>query len=70
MNAIVMGINYTGKLDPEKYLSLVESFNVNTFCAPPTAWRQFINKFKFPKLREVVSAGEPLNPVVIKNMGK
>ncbi|BDB99609.1 acyl--CoA ligase [Saccharolobus caldissimus] len=70
MNATVLGINYTGKLDPEKYLSLVESFNVNTFCAPPTAWRQFIildlNKFKFPKLREVVSAGEPLNPEVIK----
>jgi hypothetical protein len=28
MNATVLGINYTGKLDLEKYLSLVESFNV------------------------------------------
>jgi len=69
MGATVLGINYSGKLDPKKYLDTIESFGVNTFCAPPTAWRQFITlklDYKFDKLREVVSAGEPLNPEVIK----
>jgi 4-hydroxybutyrate---CoA ligase (AMP-forming) len=69
MGATVLGINYSGKLDAKKYLDTIENFGVNTFCAPPTAWRQFITlklDYKFDKLREVVSAGEPLNPEVIK----
>lgn len=68
--ATVLGIDYRGKLDYERYLSLVEEYEVNSFCSPPTAWRGFIilnlKKFKFPKLEQVVSAGEPLNPEVIK----
>lgn len=70
MGATILGINYSGKLNAEKYLDVLDSYEVNTFCAPPTAWRQFITldlgKYKFSKLREVVSAGEPLNPEVIK----
>jgi acetyl-CoA synthetase len=41
---------------------------VNTFCAPPTVWRLMILDDLGPRppaLRELVSAGEPLNPEVI-----
>ena len=54
VGATVLGINYSTKLDSEKYLSTLETYNVTSFCAPPTAWRQFVlvnlNKFKFKKL--------------------
>ena len=70
VGATVLGINYYGKLDSDKYLDLVESYGVTSFCAPPTAWRQFVltdlNKRKFEKMEKVVSAGEPLNPEIIK----
>ncbi|BBD73174.1 acetyl-CoA synthetase [Sulfodiicoccus acidiphilus] len=70
LGATVLAINYSGKLDASKYLNAAESLGVTTFCAPPTAWRQFVvqdlSNLKFDKLREAVSAGEPLNPEVIK----
>jgi acetyl-CoA synthetase len=41
---------------------------IDTFCAPPTVWRMLIqadlSHWK-PPVRELVSAGEPLNPEVI-----
>src|SRR5436190_18017813 len=44
---------------------------VTTFCAPPTVWRMLIQEdlgaWKLP-LREVVGAGEPLNPEVIEQV--
>ncbi|MEM1626998.1 MAG: acyl--CoA ligase [Sulfolobaceae archaeon] len=70
VGSTVLGINYSGKLDPAKYLEVADSYNITSFCAPPTAWRQFIildlKQYKFDKLRNVVSAGEPLNPEIIK----
>ncbi|WP_287690122.1 acyl--CoA ligase [Metallosphaera javensis (ex Sakai et al. 2022)] len=70
VGATIAAINYEGKLDSKRYLEEVEEMGVTSFCAPPTAWRQFItldlNQFKFERLRSVVSAGEPLNPEVIK----
>jgi acetyl-CoA synthetase len=44
---------------------------VTTFCAPPTVWRMLIQEdLKAYKvaLREVVGAGEPLNPEVIEQV--
>lgn len=44
---------------------------VTTFCAPPTVWRMLIQEDlrRWPVvLREVVSAGEPLNPEVIQQI--
>ena len=42
---------------------------VTTFCAPPTVWRMLVQEdlaaHLVPTLREVVGAGEPLNPEVI-----
>ena len=46
---------------------------VTTFCAPPTVWRMLVQadlgawKGRIP-LREVVGAGEPLNPEVIEQV--
>jgi acetyl-CoA synthetase len=46
-------------------------FGVTTLCAPPTVWRLFVqealNEYAI-RLREVVSAGEPLNPEVIERV--
>ncbi|MEM4096312.1 MAG: acyl--CoA ligase [Metallosphaera sp.] len=70
VGATVAAINYEGKLDPKRYLTEVEDLRVSSFCAPPTAWRQFIGlelgAYKLDRLRSIVSAGEPLNPEVIK----
>src|SRR5450432_274254 len=44
---------------------------VTTFCAPPTVWRMLIQHDlrRWPaRLREVVGAGEPLNPEVIEQV--
>jgi acetyl-CoA synthetase len=44
---------------------------VTTFCAPPTVWRLLIqeNLRQWPvALREVVGAGEPLNPEIIERV--
>ena len=44
---------------------------VTTFCAPPTVWRMLIQEDlrRYPvRLREVVGAGEPLNPEVIEQV--
>jgi acetyl-CoA synthetase len=44
---------------------------VTTFCAPPTVWRMLIQEDlrQWPMvLREVVGAGEPLNPEVIERV--
>jgi acetyl-CoA synthetase len=49
-------------------LKVVADKKVTVLCAPPTVWRLFIQEdlasFKV-SLREVVGAGEPLNPEVI-----
>ena len=45
---------------------------VDTFCAPPTVWRMLIQAdlTRWPApAREMVSAGEPLNPEVIEEVG-
>jgi acetyl-CoA synthetase len=52
-------------------LDALTSCGVNTFCAPPTVWRMLITEnlrdWKV-KLRELASAGEPLNPEVIEQV--
>jgi acyl-coenzyme A synthetase/AMP-(fatty) acid ligase len=67
VGATTTGFYHAGRLNGDQYLQAVQDYGVTTFCAPPTAWRLFmltdIGKFDF-KLREVVSAGEPLNPEI------
>lgn len=54
-------------------LQTIADKGVTTLCAPPTVWRLFIQEdlasYKV-KLREVVGAGEPLNPEVISQVEK
>ncbi|WP_053385105.1 AMP-binding protein [Leucobacter celer] len=67
VGATVFVANYA-RFDPEFLVSELDRVGVNTFCAPPTVWRMLIQKRLDNKpraLREVVSAGEPLNPEVI-----
>ena len=59
-----------GKPDFDLMLRLVGEHGVTTFCAPPTVYRALVlldlGKYDWSRLRHCVSAGEPLNPEVIK----
>ena len=58
------------RFEPETTLKLIERAGVTTFCAPPTVYRMFaqedLSRYRFSTLRHCTSAGEPLNPEVIK----
>ena len=52
-------------------LDAIVANNVTTLCAPPTVWRMFVQEDLASirtSLREVCSAGEPLNPEVIEHV--
>lgn len=52
-------------------LEAIAHAQVTTFCAPPTVWRVLVTldlAAYRTKLREVVSAGEPLNPEIIAHV--
>ncbi|RCG25654.1 AMP-dependent synthetase [Streptomyces diacarni] len=62
--------NYT-RFDAGRLMAEMERGGVTSFCAPPTVWRMLIQA-DLGKLaavpREVVAAGEPLNPEVIAHV--
>lgn len=65
--ATIFVYNY-GRFDAEALLAQLRRAEVNTFCAPPTVWRMLIQADlgdRPPGLREILGAGEPLNPDVI-----
>ena len=52
-------------------LDAIVRCGVTTFCAPPTVWRMLIQEdlAAWPvKLKELIGAGEPLNPEVIERV--
>jgi len=59
-----------GKPDFDLMLRLLGEHGVTTFCAPPTVYRALVlldlAAYDWSRLRHCVSAGEPLNPEVIK----
>jgi acetyl-CoA synthetase len=61
------------RFDAAGLLATLERVGVTTFCAPPTVWRMLVQQDlgawagRLP-LREVVAAGEPLNPEVIEQV--
>ncbi len=61
-------------LDGEQYLDAISRYKVTIFCAPPTAWRIFVNmnldSFNLSCLTRAISAGEPLNPDVFEKWKK
>jgi acetyl-CoA synthetase len=66
-------INNQPRFDAGGTLRAIAEHGVETFCAPPTVWRMLVQQDMAPfrgKLREVVSAGEPLNPEVIEHVEK
>ncbi len=70
--ACVFIYNYSRFSGPAILETLVKH-EVSTLCAPPTVWRMLIqeNLAGWPvKLRELISAGEPLNPEVIDQVRK
>ncbi|WP_026402848.1 AMP-binding protein [Actinomadura rifamycini] len=68
--ACVFIFNYT-RFDADRLLDTIERCGVTSFCAPPTVWRMLIQadlgRLGTPP-REVVAAGEPLNPEVIERV--
>ena len=68
--ACVFIYNYQRFNGPDILSKLVE-YKVKTLCAPPTVWRMLIQEElkAWPvQLRELISAGEPLNPEVIEQV--
>ena len=70
--ATVYVYNYS-RFDPVSLLDRMRADAVSTFCAPPTVWRMLIQAELGEKpgaLREVTSAGEPLNAEVIARINE
>ncbi|MGH9104174.1 MAG: AMP-binding protein, partial [Acidimicrobiales bacterium] len=61
------------RFEAARLLDTMARCGVTTFCAPPTVWRMLVQEdlraWSIP-LREVVAAGEPLNPEVIEQVRK
>jgi medium-chain acyl-CoA synthetase len=59
-----------GAFDAEDTLATLENYPITALCAPPTVYRILVQQQladkNFHSLRRCVSAGEPLNPEVIK----
>jgi acetyl-CoA synthetase len=70
--ATVFIYNYA-RFNAKAVLDVVTRCGVTSLCAPPTVWRMLIQEdlaaWKV-KLRELVGAGEPLNPEVIEQVKK
>ncbi|MCQ6274400.1 acyl--CoA ligase [Bacillus sp. V3B] len=69
------GISYHGKFEPEKYLQLLEKYQVNVLCCTPTEYRliakvDHLHDYNLSDIHSAVSAGEPLNREVIDIFNK
>ncbi|MFD5825403.1 AMP-binding protein [Lentzea sp. NPDC060358] len=68
--ATIFVYNYA-RFDAAALLGQIRDKGVTTFCAPPTVWRMLIKadlSGGAGALREVVAAGEPLNPEVVEQV--
>jgi acetyl-CoA synthetase len=66
-------VHNTARFNAKATLAALVRHQVTTLCAPPTVWRMLIQEdlAAYPvALREVVGAGEPLNPEVIERVRK
>ncbi|WP_321508612.1 AMP-binding protein [uncultured Methanoregula sp.] len=68
--ACIFVCNFTGKFQATEVLPLLDKYQITTFCCPPTIYRMLIladlDRFDLSSLRHCCSAGEPLNPEVIR----
>ncbi|ARJ38015.1 acyl--CoA ligase [Sporosarcina ureae] len=65
-----VGLVYSGKFNVEKYLQLLDEYQVNVLCCTPTEYRfiakaENLHTFSLASLKSAVSAGEPLNRSII-----
>jgi acetyl-CoA synthetase len=68
--ATVLILN-SARFSARRLLDTLTRWSVTSLCAPPTVWRMVIQEDLQawrPPLREVLSAGEPLNPEVIEQV--
>ncbi|MGP3667758.1 MAG: acyl-CoA synthetase [Candidatus Bathyarchaeota archaeon] len=76
-----VGATTTGFLIPgpfrnyaRRYLEAIAKYRVSTWCAPPSAWKAIVtvdvSGLKFEALREIVSAGEPLEAPLAQALEK
>jgi len=68
--ATVLILN-AARFSATRLLDTLTRCSVTSFCAPPTVWRMLIQedlRAWRPPLREVLSAGEPLNAEVIEQV--
>jgi acyl-coenzyme A synthetase/AMP-(fatty) acid ligase len=63
-------VSMAPKFEPQKTLITIENVGITTFCAPPTVYRilvrEDLSQYNLSSIRHCVSAGEPLNPEVIR----
>lgn len=68
--ATIFVFNYA-RFEARRVLDAIQNHGVTTLCAPPTVWRMLIledlRRWRH-SLREIVSAGEPLNPEIIERV--
>jgi len=63
---------YDGRFNPERWFELLEKYKITNLASVPTAYRMFVavkeaeKKYDLSSLKHCISAGEPLNPEVIK----
>lgn len=64
-------IHNTPRFNPTALLEIIAQYGITSLCAPPTVWRMLIQldlKGRQGQLRELVGAGEPLNPEIIEHI--
>ncbi|NWK85011.1 AMP-binding protein [Staphylococcus sp. GSSP0090] len=62
---------YNGKFNAEKYLELLQNYQINVLCCTPTEYRLMaklpnLTDYHLEHLHSAVSAGEPLNREVVE----
>ena len=68
--ACVFVLNYA-RFDANTVLDTLTRHGITTLCAPPTVWRMLVQEplaSYAVSLREIVGAGEPLNPEIIERV--
>ena len=68
--AAILQHDAKGRFDAQLTMRILREYGVTSFCAPPTAYRMIVledlTQYQLPDLRHCTSAGEPLNPEVMK----
>jgi acetyl-CoA synthetase len=66
-------VSYEGRFDAKVWYTIIQDYGVNVWFTAPTALRMLMRagdklakEFDFSKLRHICSAGEPLNPEVVR----